>query len=259
MSPDELQALIAAAAPGARVTITVVTIEVPSSGGATSTSAGVTCAPGAGSSASDRAREGNAVMPSPWSVPPELAGQAPAIMARLTPYTTQELADVLGVKRDTVSLWLRKGLLPGSSKLAGAGWRIPPSAVLALLSATVTHAAAETQSPSVATGARGRADARRAELVAERSAARAGFEAQAEGDCGSGIAPERRATAAGDPTRHTAPQPTDTPTAETRSGAPSDASVDPHSDAAPTGGRREVVDGFDLGSLGDWRQKRKAW
>lgn len=236
MSPDELQALIAAAAPGARVTITTVTIEVPNAPGvATGTSAGIAHGPGVASSTPAHPGSSEPEVPKPWSVPPEFAGQAPALLARQTPYTTQELADVLNVQRDTISLWLRKGLLPGASKLAGAGWRIPPSAVLAMLAASVADAAASTAASAAAATAATAAppsarEARRAALAAERATSRVPIDA------------------AGRTARvESAPAPAATPQA------------DAHAPGAPIAqeGQAEIVGGFDLGSLGDWRQQRQ--
>ncbi len=44
--------------------------------------------------------------------------------------TTEQVADLLQVKEDTVRLWLRDGVLKGFR--IGRRWRIPPEAVEAL-------------------------------------------------------------------------------------------------------------------------------
>lgn len=117
MTADELMSLLAAAAPGTRVTL--ITIEVPA-------------APASEPS-----------VPKPWLPAPGVSAQAPAIAARLDPFTCGELAEVLRVKSDTVSHWCRTGILPGATKAGGAGWRIPPSAVLAMLAGSGANGATD--------------------------------------------------------------------------------------------------------------------
>lgn len=107
MTADEIKALIAAAAPGAK--IVVVTVELPP-------------APAAAEP-----------VPKPWIPLLGVSAQAPAIAERRDPFTCGELAHVLRVQPDTVSLWCRQGVLRGATKAGGAGWRIPPTAVLAML------------------------------------------------------------------------------------------------------------------------------
>lgn len=111
VTPEQMALVVASAAPGAHVVFVIV--EVP----------GAPPPPAAD-------------VPKSWTAPPEAAGQAPAIAQRQEPFTTDELATVLRVARDTVSHWCRTGVLKGATKPAGGSWRIPPSAVLALLSAS---------------------------------------------------------------------------------------------------------------------------
>ena len=237
MRPEELQALVAAAAPGARITITVVTVEVPAAPG-TSLMAGPSGPSGAGGGCSSGSAAGalpsaseDAALPKPWMVPPALAGQAPAIVNRQTPFTTAELAEVLGVDRDTVSGWLRAGLLPGSSKLVGAGWRIPPSAVLSLLAAGLVHEA----TGDVAT-ARAAGDAVAQATAGSRSAASPAPAADADRPL------QARATMR----RDGAESPGPSVLGDGSSGSP-----------ASSAGPAEVVDGFDLSTLSGWRRQRR--
>lgn len=118
MSGEELRALLASAVPGARVTI--VTVELPGP-----------VYPGADPTRLTSSAEGPVRVPRP--VDAAALGAAPAIAQRQEPFTCAELAAVLRVEPDTVSGWCRTGALPGAAKVGRAGWRIPPSAVLAML------------------------------------------------------------------------------------------------------------------------------
>ena len=80
----------------------------------------------------------------PLAAPPAIEGDrsapAPAavvlpsaITGRETPFTCAELAAVLHVEPETVAQWCRSGWLLGAAKVGRAGWRIPASAVVAML------------------------------------------------------------------------------------------------------------------------------
>lgn len=53
----------------------------------------------------------------------------PAVPDRLM--TTAEVAEIFGVKKETIRDWMRKGMLPGS-KVGNGPWKIPRSAVVKL-------------------------------------------------------------------------------------------------------------------------------
>jgi hypothetical protein len=248
VSPAELQQLIAAAAPGSRVTVVIV--EVPdgasdgSAGGAsdgspTGTAVGV---PRAGGVASVSVVRGVAAgtppsaVPKPWTPSPGLAGLAPAIAERQTPYTCVELAELLQVKSETVSAWCRTQVLKDVPKIPGAGWRIPPASVLAMLAASTgggsdgADAVLRTASASAA-----------AVLSTPPAAVATSAARPARDDDRNGAAdvPGHPATAEGDQGR-------DEP-------SPGDEAGEGHAvpQAVP-----EFIGGFDLAGLGSWRGRR---
>lgn len=233
MSPDELARLIAAAPPGARVT--VVAFEIPGTpaqlsasvtGGTRPVPAPGVSPPRVGSADAGALALSSALppdVPPPWTPAPGLAELAPIVAARREPFSCAELAAVLQVKSATVSSWCKTGVLGDVPRLPGGAYRIPPAAVLAMLAGSTPRGAASSQSSGVpAAGA--------SDVAGDGTGA------------GADSHPVRAAT-------------------RSHGSGPTGAPASPAHTPAGTGVDPEAGDddaSFDVSSLGDWRAARRG-